>query len=267
MSIRAVELPPEDALRTCRFYVTNEHGYRLCGQLVEAAVNTAASTKLNRTRPAQTKFQRLVITPETDARRPADRHERIADSLARIRTTTCRPSSPGLRSGARGDPLEYLGVENARGHSARREAAIARRNRCLRDAAREWNGLSLPETANRLAHALAAISRHRMAARAAPRRQSAPDRNPSGACSGRHCARSIARSASGRPGGSSPAPNAIRCPAIWVSVTSSGDCFEVGAPRERQASAGPPVGIAVLGVQAATPSGPRGPRFQVGRIS
>jgi len=36
MSIRAVELPPEDALRTCRFYVTNEHGYRLCGQLVEA---------------------------------------------------------------------------------------------------------------------------------------------------------------------------------------------------------------------------------------
>lgn len=41
-----------------------------------------------------------------------------------------------MRDGARGDLLEYLGAESTRGHSARRELALASRNAEFREAAR-----------------------------------------------------------------------------------------------------------------------------------
>jgi hypothetical protein len=57
-----------------------------------------------------------------------------------------------LRQGAPGDLFEHLGAENRRGHSARREAAYARRNAALRAAAARWSDLP-PADQARLLHA------------------------------------------------------------------------------------------------------------------
>jgi hypothetical protein len=97
-----------------------------------------------------------------------------------------------VAAGGDAELFAYLGAESSRGHSARREAAIAGRNRSLRAAAQRWTDLPVTEAARLLHGELV-----RYAERSWPREQHQAN-NPRPVGSLRHHLFAALR-ASGRP--------------------------------------------------------------------